>query len=127
MSGNMEKLCKIRDVQRSIIAFEQRFVKRHGICLNEGMLLCSLHQSERLSSGELGELLGLTPSNTSKVIASLEKGRFIRRKACKDDKRCMKFCITKQGKELLQRLNCDSLQLPESLQTLSEQAEQQEQ
>ena len=70
MSGNMEKLCKIRDVQRSIIAFEQRFVKRHGICLNEGMLLCSLHQSERLSSGELGELLGLTPSNTSKVIMS---------------------------------------------------------
>ena len=63
----------IRDIQRSVMNFESAFEKSYGICLNEGMALCSLKNVSKLSAGELGELLGLTPSNTSKVIASLEK------------------------------------------------------
>ena len=63
----MEKLCKIRDIQRSVIAFEQLFEKRYGISLNEGMVLCSLTKSDRLSSGELGEMLGLTSDRKSVV------------------------------------------------------------
>ena len=107
MSGNMEKLCKIRDVQRSIIAFEQRFVKRHGICLNEGMLLCSLHQSERLSSGELGELLGLTPSNTSKGLITRILGT--------TDKRQMYFALTEKGREKIASICCEEVEIPEFL------------
>lgn len=115
MSGNMEKLCKIRDVQRSIIAFEQRFVKRHGICLNEGMLLCSLHQSKRLSSGELGELLGLTPSNTSKVITSVEEKRLITRILGTTDKRQMYFALTEKGREKIASICCEEVEIPEFL------------
>lgn len=122
-----ECICRIRNIYRTIVQFEASLQQELGLNINEAMLLCLIADKAHISSGEIANEMNLTPSNTSKVIASLEKGRFIRRKACKDDKRCMKFCITKQGKELLQRLNCDSLQLPESLQTLSEQAEQQEQ
>ncbi len=111
----MEKLCKIRDIQRSVIAFEQQFEKRYGISLNEGMILCSLVKSERLSSGELGELLGLTASNISKVIASVEKKGLIERFMCKEDKRQMHFSLTSQGVQLISSIKCDEIQIPELL------------
>ncbi|MDO4704547.1 winged helix DNA-binding protein [Tannerella sp.] len=111
----MDKLCKIRDVQRSIIAFEQRFVKRYGICLNEGMLLCSLQKSERLSSGELGELLGLTPSNTSKVIASVEEKGLITRILGTADKRQMYFSLTEEGRRRIASICCEEVEIPELL------------
>ena len=56
----MDKLCKIRDLQRAVHQFGSAFEKRYGICLNEGMTLCSLSKTGRLCPGELGELLGLT-------------------------------------------------------------------
>ena len=51
----MDKLCKIRDLQRAVHQFESAFEKRYGICLNEGMTLCSLSKTGRLCPGELGE------------------------------------------------------------------------
>ena len=72
---DMDRLCKIRDIQRAVNQFEQGFEKTYGICLNEGMALCSLLKAGSLSSGEIGELLGLTSSNNSKVIGSIEKKR----------------------------------------------------
>ena len=68
----MEKLCRIRELQRAVNRFEAALERSHGICLNEGMALCSLSKAGRLSCGELGEMLGLTPSNTSKVLRSVE-------------------------------------------------------
>ena len=49
----MEKMCKIRNIYRSIISYEAKLQKRYGICLNEGMLLCSLLATEQLSGLQL--------------------------------------------------------------------------
>ena len=76
---DMDRLCKIRDIQRAVNQFEQGFEKTYGICLNEGMALCSLLKAGSLSSGEIGELLGLTSSNNSKVIGSVEKKGLVER------------------------------------------------
>ena len=73
----METLCKIRDLYRAIAEFEIRFEKVHHLCLNEGMLLCCLSKKKRLSSGEIAELLGLTNSNTSNVIRSVEDKGYV--------------------------------------------------
>ncbi len=54
----MDKLCRIRDLQRAVNQFEAAFEKRYGICLNEGMTLCSLSKTERLCPGELGGPVG---------------------------------------------------------------------
>ena len=75
----METLCKIRDLYRAIAEFETRFEKAHQLCLNEGMLLCCLSRKKRLSSGEIAEQLGLSNSNTSKVIRSVEDKGYIER------------------------------------------------
>jgi len=114
----MEKLCKIRDVQRAIMAFEQQFSTDYGISLNEGMLLCSLAKTEPQSSKELGLLLGLTSSNISKVIASAEKKRLIMRIMGKEDKRQMYFSLEQDGKLIIESIKCGEFVLPDVLQDL---------
>jgi hypothetical protein len=66
-------LCKIREIYRSIVEYEAVFRRVHGLKLNEGMLLCTLSDGVRKTSGELSDLLGVTPSNMSKIISSAEK------------------------------------------------------
>ena len=90
----MDKLCRIRDLQRAVNQFEAAFEKRYGICLNEGMALCSLSNAERMCPGRLGELLGLTPSNTSKVLRSAESKGLVLRELCCKDRRQMHYSLT---------------------------------
>jgi DNA-binding MarR family transcriptional regulator len=111
----MERLCKIRDLQRAVGQFEANFEKLYGLCLNEGMALCSLARAGRLSSGELGELLGLTLSNTSKVISSIENKGLVEREMGTTDKRRMFFILTPKGRELLATLDCEKADIPELL------------
>lgn len=100
-------LCSIRDIYRSIRNFEVEFQKLHDLSLNEGMLLCSLKE-KTYSSGEIAEMLGLTNSNTSKVIKSVEDKGFVKRMLGDGDKRQMYFCITDAGKNKLKEIKCES-------------------
>ena len=61
-------ICHLRSIYRAITALEQEMQKLHGININEGMLLCLLSENKSLTSGEIAEALGLTCSNTSKII-----------------------------------------------------------
>ncbi|MDR2148607.1 MAG: winged helix DNA-binding protein [Tannerella sp.] len=99
-------ICKIRDIYRSIMSFEADFQLKYGLCLNEGMLLCTL-QSGKLSSKELAQSLGLTHSNTSKIIKSLEDKMLIKRILGKTDKRQMYFTLTAKGNDKLAAINCE--------------------
>lgn len=108
----MESLCKIRDICRSIAEFEEHFTKQYGISLNEGMILCSLKNSDLISSSELARLLGLTCSNTSKVLKSAEKKGFIVRVIGEKDKRQMYFSLTINGREKIESIKCKELKLP---------------
>ena len=86
-----------------------------GKCLNEGMTLCSLSKTGRLCPGELGELLGLTPSNTSKVLRSVEQKGLVTRELCNEDRRQMYYSLTQQGRELLASVSCREVETPEIL------------
>lgn len=108
-------LCQIRDVQRDVYKFELEFEKAHGICLNEGMALCSLCKYKQLSSAELGEVLGLSLSNTSKVIRSIENKHYIKRIIGSEDKRKMYFSLTEKGKEMLTKIKCENISVPTTI------------
>ncbi|NLZ72633.1 MAG: MarR family transcriptional regulator [Bacteroidales bacterium] len=110
-------LCKIRDLYRSISEFETEFQDQYDICLNEGMLLCTLGEN-KFSSSELAERLGLTNSNASKVIRSLEKKGYIERIIGQQDKRQMYFTLTKEGDDLLNTIKCSKIDLPELLKSI---------
>ena len=111
----METLCKIRDIYRLIYDFEHNFEKHFGLSLNEGMLLCGLIDSEKLSSGEIASALGLTCSNTSKVIKSVEKKSLIERVIGAEDKRQMYFSLTVKGRETIHNIKSSDIEIPEAL------------
>ena len=117
-SKRMESFCKIRDVYRAITEFEARFEKRYGLGLNEGSLLCALHEVGRLSSGDIAKQLNLTQSNASKVIRAAENKGLIQRSLGDDDKRQMYFSLSPEGADCLARLQCCDIQVPELLQKL---------
>lgn len=121
----MENLCRIRNIQRAVAGFEAQFEKKYGICLNEGMALCSLHKAGSLSSGELGELLGLTSSNTSKVIKSIESKGLIERILGMKDKRQMYFSLTPRGKQLILSVKCEEIDFSPFLSSLLKKMQEQ--
>lgn len=114
----MESFCKIRDVYRAITNFEARFEKRYGLGLNEGSLLCALHEVGRLSSGDIAKQLNLTQSNASKVIRAVENKGLIQRTLGDDDKRQMYFSLTPEGERCLTQLHCCDIEVPAVLKQL---------
>lgn len=108
MDTKAEPLCRIRDIYRTISDFEIAFGKLHGVKLNEAMLLCSLQREGKCSSGKIAELLGLSLSNSSKVILSAEKKGLVKRIVGKEDKRQMLFDLSSKGLECVQSIKCKS-------------------
>ena len=98
-----------------VLNFEQYFEQHYDLNLNEAMLLCTLSARSSQTAGEVAEALGLTNSNASKVIASAEALKLIKRQMCKDDKRRMRFSLTALGEERLARLQADDIEVPEIL------------
>lgn len=115
-----EKLCKIRDIYRAIAEYEISFEKKFGLGLNDGMVLCSLSKTDQLSSGEIAGLLGLTTSNTSKIICSVEEKGLIQRTTGSKDKRQMYFSLTPKGEKLLKSIKSNPPVMPELLQGILE-------
>jgi DNA-binding MarR family transcriptional regulator len=111
----METLCKIRDIYRAVAQVESQMEKMYGLGLNEGMILCTLKKCGKLSSGEIAEKLGLTTSNTSKVIRSVERKGFVERVSGEEDKRQMYFTLTDRGGWVLRNIKTEELLLPEPL------------
>lgn len=116
----MKNLCKIRDIQRMITIYESGFEKKFSICLNEGMALCSLKDSDNLTPGELSDMLGLTSSNMSKVLSSVEKKGYVVRVVGDKDRRTMCFSLTQKGKELVSSLRCEETDMTELLKIIQE-------
>lgn len=115
--NQVNTLCRIRDIYRSIGEFEQQFEQSYGVSLNEGMLICSLNHN-KYSSSQIAEVLGLTNSNASKVIKLVESKKLIERAIGEDDKRQMYFTLTQQGAEKLQSIKCGSFDIPKLLESV---------
>lgn len=113
----VKTLCQIRDVYRSIAEFEMGFQHTFDMSLNEGMLLCSLN-ANKYSSSEIAEVLGLSNSNASKVIKSVEKKGLIKRIVGNDDKRQMYFALTEAGRKRLEAIKCGEFKIPELLKSV---------
>lgn len=111
-------ICRLRRIYKAIAAFESQVEDSLGVNINQMMLLCLLAEKDDLSAGEIAVEMGLSRSNASKVIASLEKDGRVRRRTCKEDCRSQRFHLTRQGRELLEHVHCESLRLPDGLQRL---------
>lgn len=118
----MKTLCLLRDIYRFVREFEQEFQDKYNLCLNEGMLLCSLQQGQ-LSSGEIAEKLGLTNSNASKVIRSVEDKRFVERILGEGDRRQMYFRLTDAGLDKIREIGCEDERMKSIIQEIANKKE----
>ena len=66
--------------------------------------------------GEIAEALGLTHSNTSKLIRSVEEKKLIARIIGKVDKRQMYFSLSAEGKEQIHTIKTSNHEMPALLQ-----------
>ena len=108
-------ICRLRDINRAIAELERHFSQQFDLNINEAMLLCTLKEKGKLTSGAIAEALGLSASNASKVIASSEKKKLISRNLCKEDKRQMFFSLTSIGKEKIETMRNEQIDIPEIL------------
>lgn len=115
--GAKTKLCLLRDIFKIIKDFEIDFQKKHDLCLNEGMTLCSLKEGKK-SASELAEQLGLSASNMSKVIRSVEDKGFVDRIMGDEDKRQMYFILNTKGMNKLNALRCEEESLESILNSI---------
>lgn len=113
----MECICLIKDIYKAINAFEEQFDQSFGICINEGLVLCSL-KGKQLSSSEIAEQVGLKFSHVSKLIKSVESKGYIARSIGWSDKRYMNFELNEAGKDLLKRIETNQIEIPEILQPI---------
>ncbi len=109
----MESLCKIRDLYRAIYDFENYFEKKYNLSLNEGMLLCCLKDSDRITSGEIASSLNLSGPNTSKLIKLIESKGLMSRYIDENDRRLTLLQITPKGVEKIKSIKCDQIEIPE--------------
>jgi len=105
-------LCKIRKIYRAIDEYENKIVHDYGLSLNEGMLLCCIQEYGKTSSTDIAKSLGLTCSNASKVIKSVETKKFIKRTIGNKDKRVMLFSITEEGENKINAVISDTKDMP---------------
>lgn len=108
-------LCRIRALHRAIAEFERTLTERHGVSLNEAMLLCALATQSPLSAGDIAQQLGLSCPNTSKLIRAVEDRHLIARTLNQADRRGMLFELTPQGQSLLEQINAQPIALPQEL------------
>lgn len=101
---NMESICIIKDIYKTLYQFEKDFADMHDITINEAMLLCCLKDGDTKTAGMICEYIGLSNSRVSKVITSVENKGYIRRNINQNDKRQMCFSLTPDGTEKIQQM-----------------------
>lgn len=109
----MEPICKLKDIYKAFYNFEKKFVERHGITINEGMLLCCLKDGKPKSANELCEFVGLSNSRVSRIINTVEEKRYISREMGVLDKRQMIFNLTDLGRQKTKEMQSEEIDFSE--------------
>ena len=111
-------MCRLRDVYRAIAQVETQMENLYGLNLNETMLLCNLMSEQDMTVGTIAQNLGIAQPNASKIISSLEKKHFLRRRVDKNDKRVVHYLLSQKGMEKMKEVDCDNLDLPPLLEEI---------
>lgn len=95
----MEPICRIKEIYRILYQFEKAFAERHGLTINEAMLLCCLKSGEARTAGALCDFVGLSNPRVSRVITTVEEKGYLCRTISPIDRRQMLFTLTEAGRE----------------------------
>ena len=115
----MKTICAMRDVFRALTDFESSFEKIYRLSLNEAIILCTLKCSaEKITATDLSKQTDLSPSHTSKMLRILEEKGLIIRSLGSKDRRQMYFQLSPAGRQRVDTLELDKVEIPELLKPL---------
>ena len=104
----------MRELVLAMSELESQLQQLYEVSLNEAMLLCCIGE-ETLTASVISEQTGLAPSNTSKVLRSIEKKGLVSRSLGAVDKRQMCFKLSSKGMERLMRIKKEEITIPRFL------------
>lgn len=104
----------MRELFKALSELETRLMEQYGVSLNEAMALCCIG-GDTLTASVISENTGLSASHTSKVIRSIEEKELIVRNLGDKDKRQMHFTLSDKGRECLEALKANEIEIPELL------------
>ena len=104
----------MRDLYRSLALLETRLSETYGLALNEAMGLCSIGE-ETVMAGVVVERTGLSASQASNMIRSVEEKGLLVRTLGEKDKRQMYFALTDKAKEKLEDIRKHGIEIPDLL------------
>lgn len=107
----------MRELFKALSELETRLMEQYGVSLNEAMALCCIG-GDTLTASVISENTGLYASHTSKVIRSIEEKELIVRNLGDKDKRQMHFTLSDKGRECLEALKANEIEIPELLKPL---------
>lgn len=115
----MKTICAMRDVFKALANFEAAFEKVYQISLNEAIILCTLKSvSEKMTATSLAKQTDLSPSHMSKMLRILEEKKLIVRTLGSADRRQMYFHLSPAGRQRINELELDKVEIPELLKPL---------
>lgn len=118
----MEKIkciCVMRELAAAMSALEQQLQQLHGLSFNEAMAICCIG-TDTLKAAEIAENTGLSASNTSKVLRSIETKGLVERALGTTDRRQMNFTLTDTGRGKLHDLKSREINIPAYIRPLFE-------
>lgn len=107
----VKSICVMRELLLAINDMEKQLQLLCGLSFNEAMLLCCISR-DKLTSSQIAMMCGLSPSNASKVIRSIEKKGLVTRTLGTTDKRQMCFNLTDTGVATLEKVRNAEITLP---------------
>lgn len=119
----MELICRLKDIYKTLYAYEKQFAEEAGITINEGALLCCMKDGKPKSANELADFIGLSGSRVSRIIHTMEEKGFVFREIGVLDKRQMIFTLTDVGRakiKEMQSFNVDVHSLMSQLKSIAE-------
>lgn len=105
------------ELVRAVADLEAQLQAGAGLSLNEAMVLCCIAH-DNITATRISENVGLAPSNTSKVLRSVENKGLVVRTLGETDRRQMSFSLSASGLELLQKLKSQEWSVPDFIRPL---------
>lgn len=105
------------ELVKSVADLEAQLQANCGLSLNEAMVLCCI-ADDNITATRISENVGLAPSNTSKVLRSVENKGLIVRALGVSDRRQMSFSLSESGLELLRKLKVQEWSVPDFIRPL---------
>lgn len=106
-AAKSQAIAVVREVVRAYQAFTDfsaRDIRSRGLSGPEFDVICTLGNQPGMTFKEIGENTLITKTTLTGVVDRLESKGYVERRACPDDRRCVRAVLTEKGDTLFREI-----------------------